>query len=168
MQESEIVLRLVVATLVGAAIGLNREFHHKQSGLKTLGLVSLGAAVAVTAIVENSQDPNSFARVIQGLVVGVGFVGAGVIVREQNSHRVRGLTTAAAVWLTACLGAACGAGAWISVATGTVCAAVLLIVGRRVEKRLRLALGDNRSERAAQRSRDATGDRPTTGAAPST
>jgi putative Mg2+ transporter-C (MgtC) family protein len=143
---SEIVIRLVTATMIGAAIGLNREFHHKQSGLKTLGLVGLGAALAVLTVAEIGPDPNAYARVIQGLVVGVGFIGAGVIVHEQSTKRVRGLTTAASVWVTACLGAACGAGAWVSVATASIAAGALLIIGRRLEKQLRRAIGDHRGQ----------------------
>jgi putative Mg2+ transporter-C (MgtC) family protein len=129
------VLRLVMATVIGGAIGLNRELHGKPSGLRTLGLVSLGAALAVltTVHVGGIPDPDSASRVIQGVITGIGFLGAGVILRSPEGGRVRGITTAAAIWVTACVGVACGYGAWRLVVPAAIIIAFLLVAGGPLE-----------------------------------
>ena len=106
----ELAMRLGAAALVGAALGLNRDLHGKSTGVRTLGLVSLGSALAVLAFGQASSADAS--RVLQGIVTGIGFLGAGVIVRSNDGDHVHGLTTAACVWLTACIGAGCGASEW--------------------------------------------------------
>ena len=99
----DILLRLLAATVVGGLIGLNREFRHKSAGLRTHALVALGAAV-VTALVARSIDGtgivhfDAISRVIQGIITGIGFLGAGVILRTDNSQVIHGLTTAASIW----------------------------------------------------------------------
>jgi len=112
----EILLRLGAATLIGATIGLNRDLHGKPTGIRTLGLVGLGAALVVLASMDFRTgielDANPVSRAIQGVLTGIGFLGAGVIVRDSTGTRVQGLTTAALIWLTACLGIVCGLGAW--------------------------------------------------------
>src|SRR6266852_4928968 len=110
MDTLDIVLRLCTATLTGVALGLNRDLHGKPTGVRTLGLVGLGSALAVLAIAQVSIADAS--RVIQGIVTGIGFLGAGVIVRSDQGQHVHGLTTAACVWMTACIGAACGISPW--------------------------------------------------------
>ena len=107
MDTLEIALRLCAATLVGASLGLNRDLHCKPTGVRTLGLVGFGSAFVVLTFGQGSSADAS--RVMQGIVTGIGFLGAGVIVRSNDDHHVHGLTTAACVWLTACIGAACGA-----------------------------------------------------------
>ena len=109
MDTIDILLRLGTAALIGVLLGLNRDLHGKPTGVRTLGLVGLGSAAAVLCIGTSSADAS---RVIQGIVTGIGFLGAGVIIRDNDRGRVRGLTTAACVWLTACLGAASGVGEW--------------------------------------------------------
>lgn len=127
----DIPLRLLLATVVGALIGLNREMRHKPAGLRTHALVALGAAVA-TVLVVGTQEASApghidaMSRVIQGIITGIGFLGAGVILRTENSRVVHGLTTAASIWLAACLGSASGAGAWL--VTGSALALVMLIL----------------------------------------
>jgi len=128
----DIVLRVVVAAVVGGLVGLNRDLHGKPTGVPTLGLVGLGSALAVLAVA-GSGDSAAASRVIQGLVTGIGFLGAGVIIRRAAQARVHGLTTAACVWLTAALGAACGVGAWRVVVIGVPVAFLLLLFGKRVE-----------------------------------
>ena len=100
--------RLLLSTIVGAVIGLNRDLHHKQAGVRTNALVSLGAALAVLVMMPPGIDPthriDAMSRIIQGVLTGIGFLGAGVILRDPSSHHVSGLTTAAAVWLAALLG----------------------------------------------------------------
>src|ERR1035437_3695529 len=121
----DIFLRFSMATVVGGLIGLNRELRHKPAGLRTHALVALGAAVATSLVVwsavgATSLHFDSMSRVIQGIITGIGFLGAGVILRTENGKSVHGLTTAASIWLAACLGSACGAGAWLIVACAFV------------------------------------------------
>jgi putative Mg2+ transporter-C (MgtC) family protein len=137
---SEVILRLGSATLVGSLIGLNRDLHGKPTGIRTLGLVALGAAavtlVAMDATAQAGADANALSRIMQGVLTGIGFLGAGVILREDNVHRVRGLTTAACVWMTACIGMICGTGGWRILLVAVVFIAVLLLVGGPVERAL--------------------------------
>jgi putative Mg2+ transporter-C (MgtC) family protein len=141
---SEIVLRLGVATLAGGLIGLDRDLHGKPIGLKTLGLVGLATAVVVMLALpqgEPTRIADATSRVIQGILTGIGFLGAGVIVRGTHGFRVHGLTSAACVWLAACAGIACGVGQWPIVSVGLAIAFVLLLIGHRLERWLHVALG---------------------------
>ena len=140
----EIVLRLGVATLAGGLIGLNRDLHGKPIGLKTLGLVGLATAMVVMLadpFGDSTKLSDAASRIIQGILTGIGFLGAGVIVRAEHHFRVRGLTSAACTWLTACFGIACGVGQWRIVAVALAIAFTLLIVGHRLERWLHLTLG---------------------------
>ena len=140
----EILLRLGTATLAGCAIGLNRDLHGKPIGLKTLGIVGLSTATVVLLAVQFAEPgkiTDAASRVIQGILTGIGFLGAGVIVHESQRFRVRGLTSAACTFLAACLGIACGVGQWKIVAIALTLAFVLLTVGRRIERRLHRMLG---------------------------
>lgn len=132
MELEEIVLRLGLAALAGAALGLNRDLHGKPTGVRTLGLVCVASAMATMAVADGGTTDAS--RVIQGIVTGVGFLGAGVILRDSQDHQVRGLTTAACVWLTACIGAACGIGAWRLLLVGAPLVALILAFGGPVER----------------------------------
>lgn len=132
MDMLEIVLRLAAATLVGVGLGLNRDLHGKPTGVRTLGLVGLGSALAVMAVGAGSSADAS--RVIQGIVTGIGFLGAGVIVRDGVKHHVRGLTTAACVWLTACAGAVCAMGEWRLLAGGVPLMFLVLVLGGPFER----------------------------------
>ena len=106
-----IILRLALALIVGAVLGLNRWLHHKSAGIRTHSLVSIGSATAIMLISNFvKDDAQSVSRVLQGLITGLGFLGAGVIIHEQRSQRVHGLTTAASLWACALIGAAFGAG----------------------------------------------------------
>lgn len=138
----EILLRLGVATLAGSAIGLNRDLNGKPIGLKTLGIVGLSTATVVLLALQFSEPgkvADATSRVIQGILTGIGFLGAGVIVHERI--RVSGLTSAACTFLAACLGVVCGAGQWKTVAVALALAFVLLTVGRRIERHLHRMLG---------------------------
>lgn len=130
MAWQEVLLRLGVAALIGFAIGLDRELHHKSAGVRTMALVSLGAAMAVMVL--PSRDGAADSRVLQGLVTGIGFLGGGVILRHED--HVKGLTTAAAVWTTAVLGAGAGLAAWPVVVIGAVLTLGLLVLARIAEK----------------------------------
>jgi putative Mg2+ transporter-C (MgtC) family protein len=129
----EIVARIGSAAMIGGAIGLNRHLHHKSTGVRTLSLVASGSAALVLATLNGTDGTlhvDAMSRVIQGILTGLGFIGAGVIMRDQSTEKVHGLTTAAAVWATAIIGVLCGTGAWrITIALGAVVAAVLLFGG---------------------------------------
>jgi putative Mg2+ transporter-C (MgtC) family protein len=141
---AEIALRLGVATLAGGALGLNRDLHHKPIGVRTLGLVGLASAMVVlladpSGNLDRISDAAS--RVIQGILTGIGFLGAGVIIRGERHMRVRGLTSAACTWLTACVGVVCGAGQWRIVVVALGLSFVVLIFGGPVERALHRLLG---------------------------
>jgi putative Mg2+ transporter-C (MgtC) family protein len=128
----DIILRLGAAMLIGSLLGLNRELHHKPTGMRTLGLVALGSALAVLAVV---LDPRAdVSRVIQGVITGVGFLGAGVILHRPAGGPVHGLTTAATIWVTASLGILCGLAAWRILVIAVFLILFLLIAGGPVEK----------------------------------
>ncbi|MGY8661085.1 MgtC/SapB family protein [Bradyrhizobium sp. UFLA05-109] len=140
----EIVLRLGTATLAGCAIGLNRDLQGKPIGLKTLGIVGLSTATVVLLAVQFAEPgkiSDATSRVIQGILTGIGFLGAGVIVHESQHIRVRGLTSAACTFFAACLGIACGAGEWLIVGTALALAFLILTMGNRTENWLHRALG---------------------------
>ena len=133
---AETAVRLCMATILGGLIGLNRDMHGKPAGLRTLGLVGLGAALVTLAVL--NFDPShpvptdAISRVIQGVLAGVGFLGAGVIMRDDSGH-VHRLNTAASIWVTAALGVTCGLGAWVAAAITTVLVFALLTVGTLVD-----------------------------------
>jgi putative Mg2+ transporter-C (MgtC) family protein len=140
----EIVLRLGVATLAGGAIGLNRDLHGKPIGLRTLGLVGLATAMVVVLADPSGHAAATFdatSRVIQGILTGIGFLGAGVIVHREHHSRIHGLTSAACTWLTACVGIVCGAGHWRIVIVALAITFVLLIAGGPIERLLHRTLG---------------------------
>src|SRR3954465_3920127 len=139
----DIVVRLGAATMIGGVLGLNRELHHKPTGVKTLGLVGLGSALAVLAVAHDPQADIS--RVIQGVITGIGFIGAGVILHRPAEKRVHGLTTAAAIWVTAAIGLLCGLAAWRIVGIAAPFILLVLIAGGPVEKwcHKRLGSGDD-------------------------
>lgn len=135
MTWSEIALRLGAAVVVGAVIGLDRELRHKAAGVRTIGLVSLGSALAVLIVTVTSSDPTVSSRVLQGVLTGIGFLGAGVIMHHRGT--VEGLTTAASIWAAAALGAGAGLGAWPPVVIGAALALCLLVLAGWIEYRFK-------------------------------
>ena len=139
----ELLLRLVLALVLGALIGLDRRLRSKPAGLRTMSLVSLGSAtftlVGLTAmmqLVEAEQGAGFEAmvrldtsRVIAGIVGGIGFLGAGAII--QSRGRVQGLTTASGIWMTAAIGVATGLGQYVLALSATFLAYVVLVLLRR-------------------------------------
>ncbi|MGH8798384.1 MAG: MgtC/SapB family protein [Caldimonas sp.] len=109
-QVTRIVSRLVLAALLGGVLGLQRERHGKAAGARTHMLVALGAALFVLVPEQAGVPTADVTRVIQGVVVGIGFLGAGTIIKRDFDANVEGLTTAADIWLTAAIGIACGFG----------------------------------------------------------
>jgi putative Mg2+ transporter-C (MgtC) family protein len=136
-QPWELAVRLVVAMLLGGLIGIEREVSHHSAGLRTNILVSLGACLftvlSLTGFGEVGTNPDS-ARVAAQVVSGIGFLGAGAVFRDKN--RVRGLTTAAAIWLVAAIGMAAGAGSYFSALITTLLTLVVLVILRPVSDRL--------------------------------
>ena len=109
-QVTRIVLRLVLAALLGGILGYERERQGKAAGVRTHMLVALGAALFVLVPKEAGVSNADLTRVIQGIVAGIGFLGAGAIIKGSAEESVKGLTTAAGIWLTAAIGIACGLG----------------------------------------------------------
>jgi putative Mg2+ transporter-C (MgtC) family protein len=137
----DIALRLGAATLAGIVIGINRDLAEKPVGMRTLGLVSLGSAVVSLAALQfhNVADfPDALSRVVQGIIQGImggiGFIGAGVILRDPAAGKVEGLTTAATVWVTAAFGIACAMAAWRLLIVATALALFLLFAFAWTEK----------------------------------
>jgi putative Mg2+ transporter-C (MgtC) family protein len=140
----EMLLRLFVAMLSGMAIGLNRDLYGKPIGMRTLGLVSLSSALAVmsgSAYGHAHFDEQAVSRVIQGILTGIGFLGAGVIIRREDGSDVQGLTTASTVWMAAALGVTAGVGAWFITIAGNGLALGLLVFGKPVERTLNSFFG---------------------------
>jgi putative Mg2+ transporter-C (MgtC) family protein len=138
---SEILLRLCVAVVLGAAVGLERERVESAAGLRTHALVSLGAALAVIAssygFVDVTHAPNVVldpSRVAAQVLSGIGFLGAGVIIFRKEI--IRGLTTAASLWVVAAVGLAAGGGLYAAAVAATVLALAILAVMKPLERRL--------------------------------
>jgi putative Mg2+ transporter-C (MgtC) family protein len=114
VQAVQLALRLVVAAVLGGLIGRNRERAGKAAGVRTHLLVSVGAAAFVAVPQQAGATAADVTRILQGLVAGIGFLGAGCIWKDDTEGRVEGLTTAAGLWLTAAVGAAAGMGREVS------------------------------------------------------
>jgi putative Mg2+ transporter-C (MgtC) family protein len=126
--------RLVVAAVLGGVLGLQRERAHQAAGLRTHMLVTVGAALFVLLIRHAGGESADLSRVMQGVVTGIGFIGAGAIIKLDKAHEVRGLTTAAGIWLATAIGMSAGLGRLELAIPGTVIAFVILAVVRRLEK----------------------------------
>jgi putative Mg2+ transporter-C (MgtC) family protein len=131
-----VVVRLVAALLAGGVIGLQRETSGKAAGLRTHMLVCAGTTLFVLAAIDIGMEQDAMSRVIQGLATGIGFLGAGAILKVESSHQIKGLTTAAGVWMTAALGVAIGVGQLGTAAIGTVLAWFVLAVLIKIDKRI--------------------------------
>ncbi|WP_175581118.1 MgtC/SapB family protein [Thalassospira sp. HF15] len=153
----DMIARLCAATVIGMLIGLNRDVNGKPTGMRTLALVSLGAAV-VSVVAVHFQDlidhPDALSRVVQGILqgvlTGIGFIGAGVILREPKNMSVTGLTTAATVWMTAALGIACALAAWHIVIIATVLTFIILVALKPVELMLVRWVANEEAEKDAK------------------
>jgi putative Mg2+ transporter-C (MgtC) family protein len=128
-------LRLLAAVAVGVMIGLDREWRGKAVGIRTLALVALGAALVCLTTVHLrilEDEPQAISRVVQGVIegvmTGIGFLGAGAVLRDREGDVIEGLTTAATVWVTAALGIACALASWRVVALGVGLTLVELVV----------------------------------------
>jgi putative Mg2+ transporter-C (MgtC) family protein len=140
-QELEACLRLLVALILGTAIGIEREYHRHPAGLRTMAAVSVGSCLfALVGTLVPHTDPT---RIAAQVVTGVGFLGAGAILRSGRS--IHGLTTAAAIWVVAAIGMAVGFGLFI---VSTICA-LMVVVFLVVLKRVEVVLFDSKGDEHA-------------------
>ena len=140
MELSQVALRLVAATAIGAMVGLDRELRRKAAGLRTHALVGLGASlltVVISSFVPQSEHIDALSRVIQGIIAGVGFLGGGAILKTSGSNEqesVHGITTAASIWVVAALGIACGAGQWVPALMAAALTLIVLVLGGSIDR----------------------------------
>ena len=136
MSDINIIINLLIAFVLGGAIGWLREMEGKTAGLRTHILVAVGAALFMMLSAEmlaksGLADPG---RIAAGVVTGIGFIGAGCIVQARGA--VRGITTAASIWVTAAIGIAAGTGYYVGAIAATILAIITLHFLRIVEKRI--------------------------------
>ena len=129
-----IVVRLLVAVVLGGVLGWERESVGAPAGLRTHMLVSLGSALFVLIPLQAGMKMEDLSRVLQGVTAGIGFLGAGAILKQRDRNDVRGLTTAASIWLTAALGVAAGMGREATALLSMLFALVILAMLRRWSK----------------------------------
>lgn len=142
----EAALRIAAAVVAGGLVGINRDMYGKPSGVRVHALVALGAALVTMVGTQSglgAYDPAAASRIIQGVIGGIGFLGAGVILRggSDSTRQIYHVTTAASIWVTAGLGIACGAGAWVLAAVAAIAVMVVLVVGLRIDRALYGRLG---------------------------
>src|SRR5437588_10056356 len=133
---ARLVVRLLIAALLGGLLGFEREEKAKPAGLRTHMLVALGAALFVIVAEQYGMSAGDLSRVIQGILTGIGFIGAGAILKMTDQGQVRVLTTAASIWMATAVGLAAGLGKEASAVLGTVLALVILAILPRIERRL--------------------------------
>ena len=159
-------LRLTVALLCGAIIGYERERVGKAAGLRTHILVATGTAVVLVASVEAGMNGDAVSRVIQGVVTGIGFLGAGTILKRESESSIRGLTTAAGIWMTSAIGVCAALGRFGTALSATALAWCVLSVLNRLEQHLeeasssesspgQAASGHNKARRARETRKEA-------------
>lgn len=138
-QAAQMLMRVVVAVLLGFLVGMQREKAGKPAGARTHMLVCLGTAVVVLACAGMGMGYDAQSRVIQGIVTGIGFIGAGSILKLSEERDIQGLTTAAGLWMTAAIGVACGVGtlgiAMISAVLTVIVLALAGVIESRADRR---------------------------------
>ena len=132
---TRVVVRLLVAVSLGALLGYERESIGASAGLRTHMLVSLGSAMFVLIPLQAGMSIADVSRVLQGVTAGVGFLGAGAILKSQKEGEITGLTTAASVWLTAAVGIAAGMGREATAVLSAILALIILSLLRRKESK---------------------------------
>ena len=126
VEVTQLVLRMLLATILGGLLGYQRERQGKEAGLRTHMLVALGSAFFVLVPLQAGMSIGDLSRVLQGITAGIGFLIAGTILQRQARGEIHGLTTAAGLWLTAAVGVAVGLGREASAVLGTVLAFIIL------------------------------------------
>lgn len=133
-QLMRVLLRLMVALLLGAVVGFQRERIGKPAGLRTHMLVAAGTTLFVVAAAEAGMAADELSRIIQGLATGIGFIGAGAILKLHEERDIQGLTTAAGIWMTAAIGVAVGLGRLGAALVSTVLAWIVLTAVISIER----------------------------------
>jgi putative Mg2+ transporter-C (MgtC) family protein len=128
-----VVVRLTIAMLLGAIVGVQRERSGKPAGVRTHMLVASGSALFVLGPLEFGMTSDPLSRVIQGLITGIGFLGAGAILKLEDKRQIEGLTTAAGIWMTAGIGLAVGIGRFSLALVSVAFAWFVLAVVKRIE-----------------------------------
>lgn len=131
-----VLLRLSLAAVLGGIIGYERERRGKDAGLRTHILVALGSAIFVLVPVTSAMTSADTSRVMQGIISGIGFLGAGAILKQKNDQAVQGLTTAASIWVAAAIGVSAGYGSEATAVASTLVALFVLTVLGRIEKKV--------------------------------
>lgn len=131
---TRVCVRLLVATILGGILGYEREAVGASAGLRTHMMVSLGAALFVLVPLQTGMAVEDISRVIQGLAAGIGFLGAGAIMKRWEASEIHGLTTAAGIWLTAAVGCAAGMGHEATAVLSTVLALIIFSMLRITKK----------------------------------
>jgi putative Mg2+ transporter-C (MgtC) family protein len=149
-------VRLLTAIFVGGCIGLQREVTHHAAGLRTHILVALGSAMFVIAGSQSGMTSGDVSRIIQGIVTGIGFLGGGAILKLTTEHEIRGLTTAAGIWMTAAASVAAGLGRIITSLIALLFTMVVLGVLIKFEKRL--GIRERQRKGPGSAAAEATGD----------
>ena len=129
---TKLVVRLLLAALLGGLVGVQRERVGKAAGLRTHMLVAVGSAFFVLIPDQAGMQLADLSRVLQGILTGIGFLGAGTILKRTEQEQIQGLTTAAGLWLTAAVGIAAGMGREASAILGTVLALIILALIPRI------------------------------------
>jgi putative Mg2+ transporter-C (MgtC) family protein len=145
-QVTQVVIRLLMAVALGGLLGYERESRGTAAGLRTHMLVALGSALFVLVPLQIGTNIADMSRVLQGVIAGVGFLGAGAIIKLNQEHEIRGLTTAASIWLTAAIGIAAGLGREATAVLSTLLALIILALLRRVKQTMEGAPGQAREE----------------------
>lgn len=133
---AQVLIRLTAATLLGALIGVQRQRAGKPAGLRTHMLVTVGTTVFILAGSGAGMSLDGLSRVIQGVITGIGFIGAGSILKLDRERDIQGLTTAAGVWMTAAVGVAVGLGSLGVALLSTIFTLIILSVAKRFEPRV--------------------------------
>jgi putative Mg2+ transporter-C (MgtC) family protein len=128
--EVEAGLRLLLAAVLGAVVGIQRELVHKPAGLRTHILICMGSALFTIVSIYGFSGTVDPARIAAGVVTGIGFIGAGVIFRGMRGDQVMGITTAASVWVTAAIGICAGCGLYVISVISAVLTALILLIPR--------------------------------------
>jgi putative Mg2+ transporter-C (MgtC) family protein len=130
-----VLLRVFAAVLFGAVVGIERERAGKPAGLRTHMIVSLGTALVVIGCQDAGMSLDGLSRVIQGIVTGIGFIGAGTILKLNEQREIQGLTTAAGLWMTAAIGVAAGLGILGVALIGTLVTVLVLVLEHFIDSR---------------------------------
>ncbi|CAM3312899.1 MgtC/SapB family protein [Cupriavidus taiwanensis] len=130
-EATRILVRLTMAVLLGGVIGYERESSGKAAGLRTHMLVALGSALFVLVPLQAGVPLADMSRVLQGLIAGIGFLGAGAILKQNDEAHIKGLTTAASIWMVAAIGVAAGLGRDTTAVIATVFTLVILQILQR-------------------------------------